>query len=219
MPVRIPCLEDPSDLAVDTDLDGVADCVDNCPSTANEDQLDTDVDGAGDLCDVCPLDAHKSLDEGVCGCGVSDTDGDGDGAPDCSDGCPNDPLKVDAGICGCGVADVDTDGDGAFDCADGCPGDPAKTDAGACGCGVADTDSDGDGVADCEEEAEEDDATNEFLTLDDDEEPSPGEDQPAEGGSDRGSAACGAGAIGFMPVMLSALLLVGRSNRRGAACA
>jgi hypothetical protein len=36
---------------VDTDGDGVMDCVDNCPQTANSDQLDTDGDGIGDVCD------------------------------------------------------------------------------------------------------------------------------------------------------------------------
>jgi hypothetical protein len=36
---------------VDTDLDGVADDTDNCPSVANEDQADTDDDGIGNACD------------------------------------------------------------------------------------------------------------------------------------------------------------------------
>jgi hypothetical protein len=80
---------------------------------------------------------------------VADTDSDGDGTPNCTDGCPFDPLKLAPGVCGCGVADTDTDGDGAPDCEDLCPGDPTKTAPSACGCGVADTDTDGDGTPDC----------------------------------------------------------------------
>jgi hypothetical protein len=34
----------------DSDGDGVADCVDNCPNTANPDQRDTNGDGVGDAC-------------------------------------------------------------------------------------------------------------------------------------------------------------------------
>jgi hypothetical protein len=80
---------------------------------------------------------------------VSDVDTDGDGTPDCNDGCPDDPNKIDPGQCGCGVSDVDTDGDGTPDCNDGCPDDPNKTEPGQCGCGVSDVDTDGDGVPDC----------------------------------------------------------------------
>ena len=76
-------------------------------------------------------------------------DADADGTPDCSDECPNDPLKVAPGVCGCGVSDVDSDGDGAANCIDGCPNDPLKLSAGVCGCGVSDVDSDGDGTANC----------------------------------------------------------------------
>src|SRR4029453_11115766 len=35
---------------VDTDGDGVADCLDNCPNHSNATQLDTDGDGFGDAC-------------------------------------------------------------------------------------------------------------------------------------------------------------------------
>ena len=80
---------------------------------------------------------------------VLTADADNDGTADCSDGCPNDPLKIAPGVCGCGTADVDSDGDGTLDCNDGCPLDPLKIAAGVCGCGVADTDTDNDGTADC----------------------------------------------------------------------
>lgn len=36
---------------VDTDQDGVMDCLDNCTSAANADQADLDTDGIGDVCD------------------------------------------------------------------------------------------------------------------------------------------------------------------------
>lgn len=39
----------------DTDGDGVADELDNCPTTPNEDQDDSDGDGVGDACDGCPF--------------------------------------------------------------------------------------------------------------------------------------------------------------------
>ena len=38
---------------VDSDGDGIADAVDNCPNTANPNQSDVDGDGIGDVCDVC----------------------------------------------------------------------------------------------------------------------------------------------------------------------
>ena len=38
----------------DSDLDGVPDCLDNCPDVYNPGQADLDHDGVGDLCDNCP---------------------------------------------------------------------------------------------------------------------------------------------------------------------
>ena len=52
---------------LDLDQDGIHNLLDNCPLTANIDQLDTDGDGEGDVCD---------------------TDDDGDGVLDTDDNCP-----------------------------------------------------------------------------------------------------------------------------------
>ncbi len=43
----------------DTDGDGVADNVDNCPFVANPNQQNSDGDGAGDVCDACPYDYNN----------------------------------------------------------------------------------------------------------------------------------------------------------------
>ena len=42
-------------VAIDRDLDGVLDGLDNCPGNVNPDQTDTDEDGLGDPCDPTPL--------------------------------------------------------------------------------------------------------------------------------------------------------------------
>jgi hypothetical protein len=44
-------------LDVDSDGDGVADCLDNCPTAANVDQADRNGDGEGDACDAAELDS------------------------------------------------------------------------------------------------------------------------------------------------------------------
>ena len=70
---------------VDTDYDQdlVHDSIDNCPLTANADQLDTDGDGVGDVCDNCVsrsnLDQKDENSNGVGDVCDSDLDTDGDG--------------------------------------------------------------------------------------------------------------------------------------------
>jgi len=115
----------------DQDADGVEDACDNCPFTANVDQLDSDGDGNGDACDVCPgfddfvdTDGDTTVD----GCdlcpGFDDrNDADGDTVPDGCDVCP-------------GFDDLDDpDGDGVPTACDPCPNNnPDDVDSnGICG--------------------------------------------------------------------------------------
>jgi hypothetical protein len=52
----------------DTDSDSVEDCMDNCISIPNADQIDSDNDQTGDRCDICPYDAENDIDnDGLCG--------------------------------------------------------------------------------------------------------------------------------------------------------
>ncbi|MFM1805721.1 MAG: hypothetical protein RL136_2600, partial [Planctomycetota bacterium] len=70
----------------DTDADGLADCIDNCPSIANADQLDCNANGVGDVCELADGSAtdcneNAVLDSCDLASGTS-TDIDGSGAPD-----------------------------------------------------------------------------------------------------------------------------------------
>jgi hypothetical protein len=78
----------------DSDGDGVADCVDNCPAFANPLQLDTDEDGVGDGCDNC---AGPNPDQ---------LDSDGDGFADGCDNCPGVPNVNQADFDLDGIGDV-----------------------------------------------------------------------------------------------------------------
>ena len=108
----------------DQDHDGVPDSLDNCPSTANNDQLDTDGDGDGNVCD---------------------SDDDDDGILDVNDDLPLIPSNT-AGIVN---AVLDSDNDGIVNSIDNCPSnanaDQADTDADRIG-DVCDSDIDNDGI-------------------------------------------------------------------------
>ncbi|MBW2254596.1 MAG: right-handed parallel beta-helix repeat-containing protein [Deltaproteobacteria bacterium] len=58
--------EDP--VIPDTDGDGYADDIDNCPDDANDDQADADGDGWGDACDIEGTEEVEVEGEGKCGC-------------------------------------------------------------------------------------------------------------------------------------------------------
>ncbi|UCG15988.1 MAG: thrombospondin type 3 repeat-containing protein, partial [Phycisphaerales bacterium] len=66
-----------TEVAVDTDGDGVPDYRDNCPLLANPVQADTDDDGVGDACDVCPDNLPGDLVDPD-GCHRADWDEDSD---------------------------------------------------------------------------------------------------------------------------------------------
>jgi len=137
----------------DTDDDGIPDAFDNCPSTANANQVDTDSDGYGDACDNCPvtcnsqqLDADYDGTGDVCdttpGCGGCGgpaceqecfVDSDGDGIGDAEDNCPA-VYNPDQ---------ADSDNDGVGNSCDNCPAtaNPGQTDT--------DSDGYGDGCDNC----------------------------------------------------------------------
>jgi photosystem II stability/assembly factor-like uncharacterized protein len=113
----------------DDDGDGVGNTVDNCPLTANADQLDTDGDGLGDVCD---------------------DDDDNDGVLDINDNCPLTANADQADDNGDGIGNVcDTDNDTILNADDNCPltanTDQADFDNDGIG-DVCDPDADNDGV-------------------------------------------------------------------------
>ena len=123
----------------DSDNDGVADDVDQCPDVAGSPAYngcpitDTDGDGIYDDVDQCVSEPGSAAYNG---CPVPDTDGDG--LPDDVDACPDQPGPYD----GCALTDLD--GDGVYDDGtDQCPevAGPSSNN----GCPL---DSDGDGVTD-----------------------------------------------------------------------
>ena len=97
-----------SQAQVDGDLDAICDpgrsslfCAgsDNCPDTANADQIDSDVDGLGTACDNCPTTANDQANhDGDSEGNACDGDDDGDGWIDGMDNCPvaANPLQEDA---------------------------------------------------------------------------------------------------------------------------
>jgi hypothetical protein len=131
---------------VDTDSDGVPDCVDNCPGVANPDQANSDTDALGDACDNCPTVASSDQadpDEDGLGNPCDNCDNvwnpdqanaDGDNYGDACDNCPTVASSNQADPDGDGLGNpcdncdyianpdqTDTDGDGRGDSCDNCP--------------------------------------------------------------------------------------------------
>ncbi|MGB5326390.1 MAG: thrombospondin type 3 repeat-containing protein [Pseudomonadales bacterium] len=137
-------------IEADADSDGVADGSDNCPNTANNNQLDSDGDGQGNVCDPFPNDPNNDIDgDGISGeidncpatANSAQTNTDGDGLGDACDPFPNDP-------------DNDFDGDGIGGDIDNCPSvsNAGQLDNEGDGLGDAcDVDDDNDGLTDTEE--------------------------------------------------------------------
>ncbi len=123
---------------VDTDMDGIVNEFDACPTVPGIAAFagcpDTDNDGVQDINDDCPLVAGLIEYRGC-------PDTDGDGVLDSVDKCPNEsgPATNE----GCPIREVkDTDGDGVSDDLDLCP--DVKGEAKFNGC----PDTDKDGIAD-----------------------------------------------------------------------
>ncbi|MDX6651331.1 MAG: type transport system ATP-binding protein [Solirubrobacterales bacterium] len=116
----------------DGDGDGWPDSIDNCPSTANADQIDSDGDGVGNACDSQDDDSdNDSVPDSADNCptvaNAFQTDGDGDGVGDACDpdAHPSDPriggsktLREDGGQV---MLKLVCDGDGSS-YAQGCDG-------------------------------------------------------------------------------------------------
>jgi hypothetical protein len=135
--ITIPIIINP-----DTDGDGVADSLDNCPLITNPNQENADGDTAGDACDAFPNAANETVDA------------DGDSVGNNSDNCPiaanPDQENDDDDTLG-NVCDTDDDNDGIADGADNCQTvanpNQENDDDDALG-NACDTDDDNDGVED-----------------------------------------------------------------------
>ncbi|PKN54567.1 MAG: hypothetical protein CVU56_25950 [Deltaproteobacteria bacterium HGW-Deltaproteobacteria-14] len=117
----------------DSDGDGLADSVDQCPSEPEDfdkfgdddgcPDLDNDQDGVPDVKDRCPMDP-EDIDGFEDDDGCPDSDNDQDGLPDTSDGCPDQAEDKDGFQDADGCPDPDNDGDGILDGLDGCINEP-----------------------------------------------------------------------------------------------
>ncbi len=145
-------------IIIDTDQDGIADDLDNCPLAANPDQQDLDGDGIGDLCDEdidgdginnevdnCinfpNPDQFDSNGNGIGNPCEPDADGDGDGIPNAEDNCPllanADQSDIDQDGIG-DTCDEDIDGDGVPNALDNCPSTPNPDQASSNATGMGD---------------------------------------------------------------------------------
>ena len=92
---------------------------------------DSDGDGVADPLDDCPgTEAGAEVDDTGC---AAPTDSDGDGVVDAEDQCPDTAAGIEVNERGCEKR-PDTDGDGVADADDQCPNTPAGTEVEATGC-------------------------------------------------------------------------------------
>ena len=100
----------------DSDGDGIANGMDNCPNVSNADQANADGDLLGDVCDNCPSvinNDQADVIDGGDGVGDACDDEDGDGDVDALDNCWDIPNGNQ----------LDTDSDDYGDVCDNCPMD------------------------------------------------------------------------------------------------
>jgi OOP family OmpA-OmpF porin len=90
---------------------------------------DSDGDGVADHMDECP-DTPRGVEVDAVGCPL---DSDGDGVPDYLDKCPDTPKGVKVDTTGC---PLDSDGDGVPDYRDKCPNTPRGTKVDEHGCPI-----------------------------------------------------------------------------------
>ncbi len=143
-------------MAQDSDGDGIADEIDNCP-TESEDvdgfedsdgcpDLDNDSDGIADKEDSC-TDEAEDIDKFEDADGCPDTDNDGDGILDAEDKCPDaSGLPEDQGC-----PNTDSDKDGVSNDKDKCPDKPEDVDTFEDADGCPDIDNDADGILDADD--------------------------------------------------------------------
>lgn len=76
------------------------------PQTLDAVDAANDAAGAGNGATAGTAGSGGGACSGAC-CAPADADRDADGVPDCEDGCPDQPDKIEPGVCGCELPDED----------------------------------------------------------------------------------------------------------------
>ncbi len=146
-----------TDVAEDSDKDGVNDNQDQCTGTpsgetvdikgCSDTQKDSDGDGIKNSDDICPgTPSGESVDAN--GCSSNQKDSDTDGVTDNIDLCPNTPTGEEVDAEGCSSSQKDTDFDGVADNLDMCSESPQDESVDENGCSDSQKDTDNDGISD-----------------------------------------------------------------------